>query len=125
MLKIGLLFPGQGHHYANMGRYLMNSHFKTMFDSCGSEIPGLFEAMSQETINTQFAQMLQFATSIATLNRMFQLDLPPLIKKDQSTAFIFAGHSLGDITALVAANFLTQEQGVAIVVSYCAVNHTS
>ncbi|KAM0682551.1 hypothetical protein MDAP_002395 [Mitosporidium daphniae] len=93
----------------------MNSHFKTMFDSCGSEIPGLFEAMSQETINTQFAQMLQFATSIATLNRMFQLDLPPLIKKDQSKAFIFAGHSLGDITALVAANFLTQEQGVAIV----------
>ena len=106
-----VLFPGQGSQYVGMGSDfyekfdLVKKVFKTVDESLGFSLSKLIldgpERELQLTQNTQPAIMTVGVSIFNVLNQEFGLNL--------SNAKFFAGHSLGEYTALVCGGALTLE----------------
>ena len=107
-----ILFPGQGSQYVGMGSdfYKTFESVKKVFDTVdktlGFSLSKLIlngpEAELKLTKNTQPAIMLIGVSIFNILNQHFNLNL--------SNAKFFAGHSLGEYTALVCAGSLKIEK---------------
>lgn len=107
-----VLFPGQGSQYVGMGLDFYNKFdtakkvFKVVDNTLGFSLSNLIlngpEAELRLTQNTQPAIMAIGVSIFKVLNEDFNLNL-------NSTKF-FAGHSLGEYTALVCAGSLTLEK---------------
>ncbi len=105
------IFPGQGSQLPGMGKDLhhSNSHAKTLFE-IANEILGfritevMFEGTLEELRQTWATQLAVFLHSVisAKTSPHFQPDM-------------VAGHSLGELSALVANQVLTFEAGVQLV----------
>ncbi len=112
--KTALVFPGQGSQAVGMGEDLVDEFpaarviFEEADEILGFSLSGLcFNGPDEDlnqTINTQPAV---FTTGIATLRAMQSLipDIQPAMT---------AGHSFGEITALVAAGALTFVDGLKL-----------
>ncbi len=105
------LFPGQGAQFPGMGRELYRSStrakalFEVANDILGFRLTDLmFEGTSETLQQTQVAQPAVFVHSVvlATTSPHFQPD-------------VVAGHSLGELSALVANQVLTFEAGLRLV----------
>jgi len=115
--KIAYVFPGQGSQAIGMGWDLYNSYAaaREVFDEAdatlGFPLSHLcFEGPEAELTRTDNVQPAILATSIACLRAAQQAsneDLP-------SPSFV-AGHSLGEYTALVAADVLSLSDAVRLV----------
>ncbi len=113
--KTAFVFPGQGSQAVGMGRALAseNPAARSVFEQAdsllGFSLSSLMwdgpEADLNDTLNTQPAL---FVHSIAAL-RALEAALPGV-----RPAFV-AGHSLGEISALVAAGAMTFEDGLRLV----------
>jgi len=109
------LFPGQGSQAVGMGKALAEAYptAQTTFEQADQVLSFALSKLTWEgpeealndTINTQPAL---FVHSIAAL-RVFQEQMP-----DFQPAFV-AGHSLGELSALVAADALPFEQALNLV----------
>ena len=106
------IFPGQASQFVGMGKnlYAKSARFKSIIESA-NEIMGfdlasiMFEGPDElltETINTQPAVFLH---SYMVYQDMYDGQSPAAV----------AGHSLGEITALVIAGVLTFEDGLYLV----------
>lgn len=117
MSKIAYIFPGQGSQKTGMGVDLYNNYSsaREVFDQAdaalGFSLSRLcFEGPEEELTKTKNVQPAILTTSIACLRAAQEAsndDLP-------SPAFL-AGHSLGEYTALVAANVLSLSDAVILV----------
>ncbi len=107
---IAFLFPGQGAQFSGMGRHLFEDFPKqvemadrvlghSVRDLCGQD-----EATLRETQNTQPALFFVNALHLLWMQRMG-------VRADMA-----AGHSLGELNALVAAGVLDLESGLRIAV---------
>lgn len=113
--KLGFVFPGQGSQSVGMGKTLAHEFTKSrdIFaqadDILGFPLSRLAwegpEEVLNDTINTQPAI---FTHSVAILEAIQQLGL------DLLPAFV-AGHSMGELSALVAAGSLSFTQGLKLV----------
>jgi len=114
--KVAFVFPGQGSQSVGMGRDLYDSYSaaKEVFDEAdaaiGFPISRLcFEGPEEELIKTNNVQPAVLVTSLACLRAVQQgseyLPVPSFV----------AGHSLGEYTALVAANALSLADAVLLV----------
>ncbi len=113
MKKIGIVFPGQGSQYVGMGKKLYDrfDEIKELFGTAdrvlGFPITDLCfsgpEEELRQTYNTQPALLL-------TCYAVWEV----LKKETQLTPFLFAGHSLGEYTALLAAGYFTFEDALNI-----------
>jgi len=114
MRQVAFVFPGQGSQYVGMGRDLYEAYpeARAIFDQA-DEILGFplselcFEGPAEklnDTINTQPAIFTMSVACLRALNPSLSLD--PLF---------VAGHSLGEYTALVAAEALTFADGLKLV----------
>jgi len=114
--KVAFVFPGQGSQNVGMGKDLYGSYSaaKEVFDEAdaalGFPVSRLcFEGPEEELIKTNNVQPAVLVTSLACLSAVQQssnyLPLPSFV----------AGHSLGEYTALVAANALSLVDAVLLV----------
>ncbi|MCO7224346.1 ACP S-malonyltransferase [Pleionea sp. CnH1-48] len=113
MKNIAMLFPGQGAQYSGMGKQLFSRYefvkdmFKVASDVLDMDMEHLcFEAPADQlnsTENTQPALVLCGAAAY----RVFQQEtgLQPVV---------MAGHSIGEITALISAEAISFEDGLKL-----------
>ena len=111
---LALLFPGQGSFEVGMGRdaYENSAAAREIFDiadrSLGFSLTErIFDGPEEELRKTEIQQPAILTTSIALLR--------VLEEAGPVRASFFAGHSLGEYSALVAANSLGFEDAVRLV----------
>ena len=115
-MKIGLLFPGQGAQYVGMGKELYENYgeARDVFDKANAVLGFdlkkiVFEGPEETLRQTQYTQPAIFVTSVAAF-KVFSTLFP--LTEGQC---LCAGHSLGEYSALAAANVFTLEQGLGLV----------
>jgi len=97
-----LLFPGQGSQTADM-RETVERHRPDLLELAQQEVgPDLFE---RATDGTRWAQPAIFCAALAGWES----------QRESVQPNVMAGHSLGEITALVAADALSAEDGLRLV----------
>ena len=117
--RVAIIFPGQGSHHVGMGERLSRVSkaardvFKRADEVLETRLSKLcFEGPAEELEQTINQQPANFVTSMAWLaalqERFAQLDR-------KIEPFLFAGHSMGEYTAAVAAGALTFEAGALLV----------
>lgn len=113
--KIAFIFPGQGSQSIGMGRDLAlryplaNEIFARADSLLGYSISQICWEGPQEILNdTQYTQPALFVHSIAVLKVLNQ-EHPGLLPK------FVAGHSMGEISALVAAGVVSFDDGLRLV----------
>ena len=107
------LFPGQGSQYVGMGEdlYKQSDSAKLLYHTA-SEILGFdlqdisFRGPEDKLMETQFTQPAIFVHSIIVDKFLKDKDIKP---------DAVAGHSLGELTALVSANVLSFEDSLKLV----------
>jgi len=113
--KIACVFPGQGSQTVGMGHNLYQSsrQAREIFDEADSSLDFplsrlCFEGPDEELRDTVNAQPAILTASIACLRAASELGIP-------LRPALVAGHSLGEYTALVAANVLEFPDAVRLV----------
>ncbi|MFN0093470.1 MAG: ACP S-malonyltransferase [Dehalococcoidia bacterium] len=117
--KLVIIFPGQGSQHAGMGRRLAEISkaardvFRRADDVLDMQISRMcFEGEEAELESTINQQPATFVTSMAWLAAL-QERLATLDRKIEPV--LFAGHSLGEFSAAVAAGSLTFDEGALLV----------
>ena len=106
------VFPGQGAQFTGMGKDLFDnseqakSLFKRANDNLGFNITRImFNGEKEELTQTKVTQPAIFLHSVILAK----------VLESQFKADMVAGHSLGEFSALVAANYMTFEDGLKLV----------
>jgi [acyl-carrier-protein] S-malonyltransferase len=100
--KTAILFPGQGSQTADM-RETVEAHRPDLLALAEAEVAGdLFDRADE---GTRWAQPAIFCAALAGYE----------VLEDRFDAALMAGHSLGEISALVAAGALEAEDGLRLV----------
>jgi [acyl-carrier-protein] S-malonyltransferase len=112
--SLGFLFPGQGSQKRGMGRafYDSNETVRTVLDRAEKTLSDCsvkalcFDTEDEELTKTENAQPALFAVSFAIYQALRDM-------RHEGT--VFAGHSLGEYTAVAAAGYLSFEDGLRLV----------
>ena len=113
MSKVAFLFPGQGSQSVGMGKsiYDNNEKAKAIFDLAATILDNVdiralcFEGSEDDLKKTENTQPALVVTSIACYEAL---------KSKGISGEYFAGHSLGEITALAAAGMISFEDALKI-----------
>jgi len=112
MGKTAIVFPGQGSQFVGMGRDFYNEYevVKNIFDKADEALgysltKMMFEGPEEDLKLTSNTQPALLTMSVALWE----------LVKDKYQADYFAGHSLGEYSAIVAAGGLSFEDGVKAV----------
>ncbi|WP_335870685.1 ACP S-malonyltransferase [Bacillus sp. 2205SS5-2] len=113
MSKVAFVFPGQGSQQVGMGKSLALAfpEVSKVFEQADQVLPfslseTVFQGPIEELTKTEYAQPGILTTSLAFLE---------LVKKEGIIPDFAAGHSLGEYSALVAAEALNFEDAVKAV----------
>jgi [acyl-carrier-protein] S-malonyltransferase len=112
MLKIALMFPGQGSQSVGMGKDLYEKYpkAKEIIDLAGDELKKIIFEGPQETLTlTKYAQPAIFTVSMAAFEVFKE------IYDFENVELVAAGHSLGEYSALCAAGFFDFKEGLSMV----------
>ncbi|MFP5219720.1 MAG: ACP S-malonyltransferase [Actinomycetes bacterium] len=110
-MPVALVFPGQGSQRPGMGAAWRDSPAWALVEHA-SRVAGrdlghlLLDADAEELRQTANAQLATFLTSVLALHA---------VRERLAEVDAYAGHSLGEVTALVAAGVLAPADGVRVV----------
>lgn len=114
--ETALIFPGQGSQVVGMGKAIADAYpvaaetFAEADDILGTDFSKLVWEGPEDDLNDTFnTQPALFITGVATLRA-----LNALLDEPATPAYV-AGHSLGELTALVAAGALDFANGLELV----------
>ncbi|WP_181917311.1 ACP S-malonyltransferase [Virgibacillus dokdonensis] len=119
MKSIAVVFPGQGSQYVGMGSDLVKEgNFSNRMEQVAEELGlSLKDLFALNTSDTTVMQPYIYGMSVALYELIQErYDIHP---------FIFAGHSLGEFSALTAAGSLSFEEGLKIVKTRSNLMHNS
>lgn len=113
-MKLGFVFPGQGAQYVGMGKELSERYpvaretFEEADDALGFKLSELCFDGPEDSLRLTYHTQPALLTAGIAAYRVFRqfVDVEPLV---------VAGHSLGEYTALVAANALSFRDAVSLV----------
>lgn len=110
-MSVALVFPGQGSQRPSMGAPWRDSPHWPMVEHASHVARRdlahlLLDADAEELRHTANAQLSTFLTSVLALHA---------VRERVPEVAAFAGHSLGEVTALVAARVLAPADGVRVV----------
>jgi [acyl-carrier-protein] S-malonyltransferase len=105
-MKIAFVFPGQGSQFVGMGKGWAEKYLEQAGEILGFDLKKVvLEGPEEELKKTEIQQPAIFAVSAAAYDRLKTKDSPKTV----------AGHSLGEYSALYAAEAISFEAGVKIV----------
>jgi malonyl CoA-acyl carrier protein transacylase len=114
--KVMYIFPGQGAQYVGMGSDIYEQFpaaravYNRASEIIGFDLPKLcFEGPQEELNKTEFAQLALLTHSMACLEVFKELT------NGACSPAVVAGHSLGEYSALVAAEALTLDDALMLV----------
>lgn len=113
MKRIAFMFPGQGSQNVGMGKDFYDTYeeVRTLYETANNVLDKditsfMFEGPAEQLTETENAQPALLLNSIAAYSL--------LAKENVETAMV-VGHSLGEYSALVAAQMLTLEEALPLV----------
>ncbi|MCX7697974.1 MAG: ACP S-malonyltransferase [Candidatus Goldbacteria bacterium] len=112
-MALAIVFPGQGAQYPGMGFdfYSSNEKAKSIFDKAeqffgGGLLDVMFKGTEEDLKKTDYTQPAIFTMSVAIYEAM---------KDNLEKPLYFAGHSLGEYSALYAAGAFDLQTGINLV----------
>lgn len=113
-MKLGFVFPGQGAQYVGMGQELANNYtiaretFEEADDALGFKLSDLCFLGPEDSLRLTYHTQPALLTAGIAAYRVFE-------QLTESRPTVVAGHSLGEYTALVAADALSFRDAVQLV----------
>lgn len=112
-MRVAVVFPGQGTQSEAMGRPWKGHPSWAIVERAESALeeplaPLLLDASADDLARTRNSQLSVLLTSLMVWDAL----APRLNAADDVEVVAFAGHSLGQVTALVAAGTLTLDDGI-------------